>query len=211
MRELLEISVNYNNAASQINDKRITAIIQIIFRYFEGETLADHRGDLHTIRTRSDIEEFFGLPYTSSSAFAGLWNTNVEYEISAGNYVQGFAMTYDHRVFVITHTRDEVEKWFFIGHLFETMADVRQANSDAGNHFFERSAMRFFASKIESTLYAGRWFITSEKKGFSSQDRGYTVREARLDADIRTVGSLNDYYSIEGARDAVRELVREAK
>lgn len=206
-----EIKVNYNNVAKQITDKRIAAIINIIFRYYEGKQVTDHRGDTRTIRTRDDIEDFYGLPYTSSGAFAGVWNTNTETEFVEGQFVQGFAMTFDHMVFVITHDCEENEKWYLVGFLMETMSDVREFNTDEEHHFFSRESMRFFSSKIESALYAGRWFITSEKKGFTSSDRGYTVREVRLDASIKTVGSMNDHWNIESAREAVRELVKGAK
>lgn len=96
--------------------------------------------------------------------------------------------------------------------MFQTIAQVRQANRDAGNHFFDRSTMRFFASRVESGLYAGRYFITSEKAGFDSQQRRYTIREAMPDGDVRTVDdSFNKFRFIEDARDKCRELAKVSK
>ena len=43
-----------------------------------------------------------------------------------------------------------------------TMADVKQANKDAGYYFFSRDTMRFFGTRIESTLYKNNTFITSD-------------------------------------------------
>jgi hypothetical protein len=94
--------------------------------------------------------------------------------------------------------------------MFKTMADVRDANRANGNFFFSRDTMRFFASKIESGLYGGRYFITSEKN-FDGSQRFYTIREAKPDGDISTVGEFRAYRNIEGARSRCRELVREAK
>ena len=46
-----------------------------------------------------------------------------------------------------------------------TMADVREANQRAGQFFFARDTMRFFRSKVESTLYKNATFVTSEQAG----------------------------------------------
>lgn len=78
--------------------------------------------------------------------------------------------------------------------LFQGMTDVKRANREAGYFFFNRDTLAFFGSKVESSLYDGRVFITSEWDGFDSRDLGYprgrrvfTVREAHADGHIRTV------------------------
>lgn len=91
--------------------------------------------------------------------------------------------------------------------MFKTISDVRQANRSIGNHFFDRSTMRFFDSRVESSLYAGRFFITSEKAGFSAYDRKFTIREALPSGEVKTVGnSFNKYHSIEDAREECKRL-----
>lgn len=45
---------------------------------------------------------------------------------------------------------------------YKTLADVRAANAAAGFRFFDRGTMKFWNSRIESTLIRGRFFITSE-------------------------------------------------
>ena len=52
-----------------------------------------------------------------------------------------------------------------------TIADVRQANKDAGYYFFSRDTMQFFGTRIESALYKNNTFITSDYTGFERNDR----------------------------------------
>jgi len=57
-----------------------------------------------------------------------------------------------------------------------TIADVRDRNTSAGFFFFSRDAMRFFSSRVESSLYSNGCFITSESEGFViSKRRKYSV------------------------------------
>ena len=74
--------------------------------------------------------------------------------------------------------------------MFKTISEVKQANTNLGHHFFDRDTMRFFDSKIESTLYKNQCFITSEKKCFNDYNRVYAVRRARSNGSIETVGNL---------------------
>jgi hypothetical protein len=88
---------------------------------------------------------------------------------------------------------------------FRTISDVKAANKAAGLYFFERSTMRFFNSRIESPLYKGRYFITSER-GSHDILRRYTIREVRPNGDIHTVGKFQGYNFKEDARDAIKNL-----
>jgi hypothetical protein len=93
--------------------------------------------------------------------------------------------------------------------MFKTIADVRAANRAIDHHFFDRSTMRFFASRIESGLYAGRYFITSEKAGFTSEQRRFTIREVMPSGEVKTADdSFNKFLFIEDARDRCRELAK---
>ena len=86
--------------------------------------------------------------------------------------------------------------------MFKTLAQVKAANKAIGNHWFERSTMRFFNSKVETGLLRGRFFITSERMDLTFPKR-YTVREAMPDGDIKTVGQFQGYSDLELARIAV--------
>lgn len=71
--------------------------------------------------------------------------------------------------------------------MFSTMQEVREANKAAGRFWFSESTTRFFNSRVETELIAGRWFVTSESNG----TRRYTVREVLDDgARIETVGEF---------------------
>ena len=92
--------------------------------------------------------------------------------------------------------------------MFKTIADVRYANQQLGHHWFDRSSMRFFNTTIESSLYGGRFFITSERMD-PRHPKKYTVREALPTGEIKTVGEFHRMTSIEDARDAARNLARD--
>lgn len=92
---------------------------------------------------------------------------------------------------------------------FTTISEVRAANKAAGYHWFDRSSMRFFNTVIESKLYAGKYFITSDRMRVEDPKR-YSIRAVREDGGVDTVGSFQDfckYLTIEDARAAVRRLL----
>lgn len=70
--------------------------------------------------------------------------------------------------------------------IYQNITEIKQANKDAGMYFFDRDTMRFFANRIFPKVYQGRFFITSEKKGFEDMRRDYCVREADEHARIQT-------------------------
>ena len=82
---------------------------------------------------------------------------------------------------------------------YADMADVRQANQDIGHHWFERSTMRFFNTKIESRLIAGKRFITSER-GPQDTRKKYTIREAQADGTIDTIGTFQGFSTLAQAK-----------
>lgn len=84
---------------------------------------------------------------------------------------------------------------------YRTMDDVIAANRAIGNHWFDASTMRFFKTRIESGLVAGKRFITSEKG--PDEVRRYTVREAQPDGTIDTVGEFQQYRTRDAARAAI--------
>lgn len=77
-----------------------------------------------------------------------------------------------------------------------SISDVRQINEEKGQHFFERGAMRFFNSKIETKgdLIGNKYFITSEQ--FDNSPRHYSVREFIKDTGrINTISEFNEFSS----------------
>jgi len=88
--------------------------------------------------------------------------------------------------------------------VFRTLADVKEANHAAGHHFFERGALRFFNSRMESGLLRGKYFVTSEQGPHGP--RMFTIREARPDGSIKTVGPFMAFRFKEDAKDAIKAL-----
>jgi hypothetical protein len=82
---------------------------------------------------------------------------------------------------------------------FADMSDVISANKQVGGHWFERSTMRFFKTKIESRLIAGKRFITSER-GPNDARKRYTIREAKPDGSIDTIGEFQQFSTLAQAR-----------
>lgn len=96
-----------------------------------------------------------------------------------------------------------------------TIAQVKAANKARGHHFFDRDAMRFFDSRIETrgALIGDRFFVTSEQfhgsDGYSAP-RMFTVREAMADGSIETVGEIHGHATRAAAETAVTLALAEA-
>ena len=86
-----------------------------------------------------------------------------------------------------------------------TMAEVKQKNRDSGYHFFDPDSMRFFGSRVESSLYKNNTFITSEYTGFDRKSRAYTVRLFNEQTgNIDDVGGFGAYRTLAAAREAAQ-------
>ena len=92
-----------------------------------------------------------------------------------------------------------------------TIADVKQANKDAGYYFFSRDTMRFFGTRIESALYKNNTFITSDYTGFERNNRAYSVRVFHPESGIVNTAKFSDgqstfnkFSTIESAREFAR-------
>ena len=102
---------------------------------------------------------------------------------------------------------------------FTSIEHVMAANRNLGHYFFERDTMRFFQTRIGSTLYGGRYFVTSERDSDYATSvrheaawdgqRRYTVRRANGDGSITTVGEFGQYASSAGANAAADRMARE--
>lgn len=72
---------------------------------------------------------------------------------------------------------------------WDSILDVKAANNAKDGHWFDRDTMRFFGTKIETDMIAGRFFVTSEQP--PRGPREFRVRRAEDDATIATlVGPL---------------------
>lgn len=78
-----------------------------------------------------------------------------------------------------------------------TMDEIRRANENAGLHFFDAGALRFFRSRIGKTVYQGPggvYFVTSEQyvSHTGSAPRRYSVRRFSPETGTcETVGEFN--------------------
>ena len=95
-------------------------------------------------------------------------------------------------------------------YVYNSIADVKRANKEAGGCWFDRSSMRFFKSRIETGIVKSgecARFISSEQG--PDGRRAYTIREAQPNGDIDTVGEFQGYATLKAARAAIlREVVR---
>lgn len=90
--------------------------------------------------------------------------------------------------------------------MFKTLADVKKANKKIGQVWFSPDTMKWFDSKIESELIAGRFFVTSEKAPHQPI-RTFTVRQAHSDGTIETFGEFNAHTTLAAALIAAHEAV----
>lgn len=86
------------------------------------------------------------------------------------------------------------------------MADVRAANRINGMYFFSPDTMRFFKSKIVSSLLGGKYFITRETDPHGKTR--FTIREVMPDAHIKTVGDFHSYLFREDAKEEIKSLLK---
>lgn len=91
---------------------------------------------------------------------------------------------------------------------YRTLDDIKQRNERAGQCWFSPATMRFFSSRVQSAIYptqhGGAYFVSSERG--PDNIRKYTVRLARPDGSIDTVGSMGDYRTGRAAHAAARRL-----
>ena len=90
--------------------------------------------------------------------------------------------------------------------------DKIEAYKRTGGHFFERSTLRFFRSRILRGQYPGAdgyYFVTSEQfvgsDGYRAR-RKYTVR--RMSLDCRSVDTVGEFQGYGDSRSARREAKR---
>lgn len=87
-----------------------------------------------------------------------------------------------------------------------TMAEAKKIYRKGGGHFFDTDTLRFWGSRIESSLYKNRCFITSEDN-YDGSKRYYNVR--RFNEDYTRIEDMSEFNTIENKEDAIR-LAKEA-
>ena len=83
------------------------------------------------------------------------------------------------------------------------MQEVIKANKAAGHHFFDKGAMAFFGSEIESDLFPNDMFVTSEEN-FDGTKRFYTVR--KFDRETGRIHDIGAFQAYETKMDAIRAI-----
>jgi hypothetical protein len=98
------------------NDSQWNLVHNTIEKFFKGKTLQDHRGQYKRLSNMESIEDFFGLPYTSSSSFAMISNTNTMYHIDIEKQynISYFALTNNNEVVLIAEDNNENEKYYIL-------------------------------------------------------------------------------------------------
>ena len=98
---------------------------------------------------------------------------------------------------------------------YKTLSDIKRANANAGNYWFDRGSMRFFNTSLpSSSVYpapdGGAYFVTSECMEPGRTPRRFTVRLCDSDGDVETVGDFMAYRTAEDAFSAIIDISKES-
>ena len=95
--------------------------------------------------------------------------------------------------------------------------DIKRNCEFAGSHFFDKSAMRFFNSRLLDQVYhvpnsKDLYFITSEQfidhTTGDKQPRLYTIRKYNHETiQIETIGEFQQYSSVYNAKKAILDMI----
>lgn len=94
------------------SEKQQKKVNKAICRHFAAQNFVKFYG-----KSFEQIERYLGLPYTSSSSYAGLWVCNVceYYKGSSEYYYRAFAIAEDGNIYAILTNDDENEIYIKIG------------------------------------------------------------------------------------------------
>lgn len=90
---------------------------------------------------------------------------------------------------------------------FQTIDDVIAANNASGQGWFDAATMNIVQSKIETALYDGRLFVTSELRRGSSI-RTYTIRVVATNGFISPYSAEGHYASLQEAVKAIEDVLK---
>lgn len=91
--------------------------------------------------------------------------------------------------------------------VYESVAEIRRRNKDAGQHWFDPDSVRFFRSRVGRRVYGGKYFISSEQFD-DSTPRRWTIRVADENGRIHEVGQFQEYDSYRAAERALQRILR---
>lgn len=89
--------------------------------------------------------------------------------------------------------------------LYKSILQMKRKNKALGKFWFSRGAKDFFNSEIESKIFHGQYFITSERFDLSEPKR-YTIRRCDVCGSISTVrGGFREYATLAEAIEIIKE------
>lgn len=90
--------------------------------------------------------------------------------------------------------------------MIKTTAELRKLANASGSFFFKPKTMAFFNSRVERTVYANRYFITSEQFG-DEAPREWAVREfAAEQGEPVDINTVSRHATLEAALAAIASL-----
>jgi hypothetical protein len=89
--------------------------------------------------------------------------------------------------------------------MFNNITEIKKANKENGQHFFDKETLAFFGSKVYPELYTvqGRQFFITSEDNFNRTKKGFTIREAMPNGDIETLGEFLQFETKELATFAI--------
>lgn len=88
-----------------------------------------------------------------------------------------------------------------------TITEMKVANRNVGHYWFDKDTMKFWNSKVVSSLYEAHeavYFVSSERQR-ETWPAMFTVRKFnKVTSHVETVGRFQQYESIDKARSAAK-------
>ena len=91
--------------------------------------------------------------------------------------------------------------------MIHTIEQAKCLNQRAGLRWFDPGTLRWFGSRIGSTVYPvtdGCYFVSSEYTGFRKEGRSYTVRFCSDSGMVKTIGEFLAYKTRDSAHRAAK-------
>ena len=90
--------------------------------------------------------------------------------------------------------------------MYTTVTEIKEANKEAGYHFFDRKTMKFFKSKIESKVIQGKYLIISNM--YDEKTKKYMITEA-LDTGKVNYITFDHFNSMGEARTFLNKYIEQ--
>lgn len=109
-------TINNNEILQEWNDEQTTTVEQSLLKVFKNNRLIDHNGKSYIINSLDQLEMFFGLPYTSSSQYAMLGNTNTIFYVDTAKVfkLSYIVLTNNNNVIIVAEDNDENEIYLLV-------------------------------------------------------------------------------------------------